>query len=77
MFETEPLPPTDPLLQLENLIATPHLGYVGSSDLSNTSIQALRPKPGRLVMFPAWLMHQVRAYHGTAERISVAFNLTL
>ncbi|MBL6651180.1 MAG: hypothetical protein ISP49_06285, partial [Reyranella sp.] len=54
-----------------------HLGYVGSSDLSNTSIQALRPKPGRLVMFPAWLMHQVRPYHGTAERISVAFNLTL
>ena len=38
---------------------------------------ALRPKPGRLVMFPAWLMHQVRPYHGTAERISVAFNLTL
>ncbi len=28
VFETEPLPPTSPLLQLENLIATPHLGYV-------------------------------------------------
>ncbi len=28
VFETEPLPPTAPLLQLENLIATPHLGYV-------------------------------------------------
>ena len=28
VFETEPLPPTASLLQLENLIATPHLGYV-------------------------------------------------
>lgn len=28
VFETEPLPPTVSLLQLENLIATPHIGYV-------------------------------------------------
>ncbi len=28
VFETEPLPRTSPLLSLENLIATPHLGYV-------------------------------------------------
>jgi D-3-phosphoglycerate dehydrogenase len=28
VFETEPLPPTAPLLQLDNLLATPHLGYV-------------------------------------------------
>ncbi len=28
VFETEPLPPTASILQLESLIATPHLGYV-------------------------------------------------
>ncbi len=28
VFETEPLPPTASLLQLENLLATPHIGYV-------------------------------------------------
>lgn len=28
VFESEPLAPTAPLLQLENLIVTPHLGYV-------------------------------------------------
>jgi hypothetical protein len=29
------------------------------------------------VMFPAWLLHQVRPYRGGAERISIAFNLSL
>ncbi len=28
VFETEPLPPTTPMLQLHNLLATPHIGYV-------------------------------------------------
>jgi hypothetical protein len=29
------------------------------------------------VMFPAWMMHQVRPYRGAAERISIACNLSL
>ncbi|HEX2531328.1 MAG TPA: D-2-hydroxyacid dehydrogenase family protein [Burkholderiaceae bacterium] len=28
VFEREPLPPTSPLLRMENVLATPHLGYV-------------------------------------------------
>jgi D-3-phosphoglycerate dehydrogenase len=28
VYESEPLNPTDPLLRMENVIATPHLGYV-------------------------------------------------
>ena len=28
VYETEPLNPTDPLLRMENVVATPHLGYV-------------------------------------------------
>lgn len=28
VFENEPLPPDSPLLQMENVLATPHLGYV-------------------------------------------------
>jgi uncharacterized protein (TIGR02466 family) len=39
--------------------------------------ETVLPKAGRLVMFPAWLLHQVRPYRGTAERISIAFNLSL
>lgn len=28
VYESEPLPPTSPLLQMENVLASPHLGYV-------------------------------------------------
>jgi D-3-phosphoglycerate dehydrogenase len=28
VFETEPLPPESPLLRMDNVLATPHLGYV-------------------------------------------------
>ncbi|WP_395825322.1 D-2-hydroxyacid dehydrogenase family protein [Collimonas sp.] len=28
VYETEPLPPASPLLQMDNVLATPHLGYV-------------------------------------------------
>jgi len=28
VFETEPLPPSSPLLRMENVLATPHIGYV-------------------------------------------------
>jgi uncharacterized protein (TIGR02466 family) len=54
----------------------PHLAF-GSSGLSVGANEMIRPKSGRLVMFPSWLLHQVRPYAGTAVRISIAFNLSL
>jgi uncharacterized protein (TIGR02466 family) len=54
----------------------PHLAY-GKLGLSVGANETVRPKVGRLVMFPAWLLHQVRPYRGTAQRISIAFNLSL
>jgi len=36
----------------------------------------MRPQSGRIVMFPAWLNHSVRAYRGTGLRISIAVNLS-
>ena len=54
----------------------PHLAF-GSAGLSVGASETIRPKAGRLVMFPAWLLHQVRPYRGNAERISIAFNLSL
>ena len=57
----------------------PHLAFVmpGGRGLSVGANEIVPPKAGRLVMFPAWLLHQVRPYHGNAERISIAFNLSL
>ncbi len=55
----------------------PHLGFAMKGGLSGGANERMVPKAGRLVMFPSWLMHQVRPYRGTAERISIAFNLSL
>ena len=54
----------------------PQLAF-GSAGLSVGANETIRPRAGRLVMFPAWLLHQVRPYRGTAQRISIAFNLSL
>lgn len=35
----------------------------------------LSPKPGTLVLFPAWLSHSVEPWDGTGQRISVAMNI--
>ncbi len=55
----------------------PHLAFALPGGLSVGTNQTIVPKAGRLVMFPAWVLHQVRPYRGIALRISVAFNLSL
>jgi uncharacterized protein (TIGR02466 family) len=37
----------------------------------------VRPRPGRGVIFPSWLMHEVEPYRGRAVRISIALNFSL
>ena len=54
----------------------PQLAF-GNAGLSVGANETVRPRSGRLVMFPAWLLHQVRPYRGAAQRISIAFNLSL
>jgi uncharacterized protein (TIGR02466 family) len=55
----------------------PELGFALPGGLSVGANETISPRAGRLVMFPAWLLHQVRPYRGTAARISIAFNLSL
>ena len=64
----------DPRGPIPTMLA-PHLGVAMRG--GQTAGERVRPKSGRMVMFPSWIMHQVRSYRGTAERISIAFNLTV
>lgn len=38
------------------------------------SIQHFRLEPGQLVLFPSWVLHDVKPFEGEGERITVAFN---
>jgi uncharacterized protein (TIGR02466 family) len=71
--ELEFMDPRGPLPAMN----APHLGYAMPGGLTGGATERIRPKAGRLVMFPSWMIHQVRPYQGTAERISIAFNLSL
>jgi uncharacterized protein (TIGR02466 family) len=37
----------------------------------------LRPKPGMLLLFPAWLLHTVYPFRSAGERRSMSFNIVL
>ena len=37
-------------------------------------IRHIRFEPGQLVLFPSWIMHDVKPFEGEGERITVAFN---
>ena len=37
-------------------------------------ITTFSPAPGALILFPSWVLHDVKPYEGEGERITVAFN---
>jgi uncharacterized protein (TIGR02466 family) len=41
------------------------------------SARTVRPETGMMIVFPSYLLHSVRMYHGTRPRICVAFNAHL
>ena len=55
----------------------PTLVFAGEGGLSAGATETIRPRPGLLFLFPSWLYHQVRAYRGQRQRISIAFNLRI
>jgi hypothetical protein len=55
----------------------PALKFAGEDGASVGGAEMIRPRPGLLLLFPSFLLHQVRPYRGTALRISIAFNLSV
>jgi uncharacterized protein (TIGR02466 family) len=37
-------------------------------------IRHVRLEPGQLVLFPSWILHDVKPFQGEGERITLAFN---
>ncbi|MEM9099384.1 MAG: TIGR02466 family protein [Pseudomonadota bacterium] len=54
----------------------PELAFKTNGGLSVGTNETVRPIPGTLILFPSWLSHGVRPYHGQDVRISIALNLT-
>jgi uncharacterized protein (TIGR02466 family) len=50
----------------------PHLSFRG---LGPEVVAKIEPKPGLMVLFPAWLTHSVEPWTGAGNRISVAMNI--
>jgi hypothetical protein len=48
----------------------------GLGDFSMTQF-TVRPRSGRLVIFPGWLQHYVHPYRGTRPRIAIACNVSV
>lgn len=40
----------------------------------STHSRSFRLEAGQLVMFPSWMLHEVKPFHGDGERVTVAFN---
>jgi uncharacterized protein (TIGR02466 family) len=54
----------------------PMLAFRTAGGQSAGASEVIVPRAGNLVMFPSWLSHGVRPYHGDDVRISIALNLT-
>ena len=64
----------DPNYPLNRMYA-PDLQFVGDDNARFPTTEAIAPTPGRLVVFPSWLSHAVKASKGPGERISIAMNV--
>ncbi|GMN01640.1 2OG-Fe(II) oxygenase family protein [Erythrobacter sp. MTPC3] len=64
----------DPRMPMVRMTA-PDLRLKDEAGSAQNNEPTVRPATGLIVIFPSWLQHSVRAFHGKGTRISVAINL--
>lgn len=69
--ELQLLDPRMPAIRM----AAPDLRLKEADGQTQPNEIAVRPRTGLIVLFPSWLQHGVRPFHGEGTRISVAINL--
>lgn len=57
-----------------NRMAAPDLVFASEGAMEEMRVE-IAPEPGKLVAFPSWLLHSVKAHRGTRDRISIALNI--
>jgi len=65
----------DPRFPLTRMYAS-DLVFTNAAGEKQLSQHWVRPEPGKLILFPSWLMHAVRPHKGERDRISIAMNIT-
>lgn len=69
--ELQLLDPRMPMIRM----TAPDLRMKDGSGQAQNNEPTIRPSTGMIVMFPSWLQHAVRPFHGLGTRISIAINL--
>jgi uncharacterized protein (TIGR02466 family) len=57
-----------------NRMAAPDLVFATDGAMEEMRVE-ITPEPGKLVAFPSWLLHSVKAHSGSRDRISIALNV--
>jgi uncharacterized protein (TIGR02466 family) len=73
--EPEPGHPLNGKLELRDPRPGAHFGYTRGFTFGQPL--EIDPKPGMMVVFPAWLEHWVHPFYGRGRRISIAMNMTI
>ena len=60
---------------IEFIDPRPAVGVYDIPGLEQPSTWTVRPEAGMMLVFPSWLRHGVLPYEGTAERLTIAFNI--
>lgn len=63
----------DPRFPMNRMVA-PDLVFAADGAIEEMRVE-ITPEPGKLVAFPSWLMHSVKAHKGARDRISIALNV--